>query len=78
VDLIISDLVMPRMGGLELYERSRAVAPGAAFLLTSGYDEQFHRDGLVPQEGVAFLAKPYDIDVLLAKVRELLAPDGAA
>ena len=46
VDLVISDLVMPHVGGLELYERSREVAGGTAFLLTSGYDEQAFRKGL--------------------------------
>lgn len=77
VDLIVSDLVMPHLGGLELLERARVIAPRAAFLLTSGYDEQLNREGLSGHEGLAFLAKPYDIDVLLLRIRELLsvAPD---
>lgn len=75
VHLIISDIVMPRMGGHELWERVRAAHPGVLFLLSSGYAESAAQDRFARQDGVPFLAKPYGIDALARRVREVL--DGA-
>ncbi|MBI4914364.1 MAG: PAS domain-containing protein [Acidobacteria bacterium] len=72
VDLIITDVVMPRMGGKELREQVRAAAPETLFLFSSGYTENaIHRD-FVKDDGVFFIAKPYGIDALARKVREVL------
>ncbi len=90
IDLIVSDLVMPEMGGRELAERVRVHNPSARILFMSGYteDASFRKDVL--QSGEAFLAKPFTPDGLARKVREVLeggagseeqreatAPDGA-
>ncbi|HNX49038.1 MAG TPA: PAS domain-containing protein [Thermoanaerobaculaceae bacterium] len=75
VDLIISDIVMPRMGGHELWERVRTTHPEILFLFSSGYAESAAQDHFVRKEGIPFIAKPYGIDVLARRVREVL--DGA-
>jgi two-component system, cell cycle sensor histidine kinase and response regulator CckA len=72
VDLIISDVVMPRMGGRELFEKVQDTAPGTAFLFSSGYGEGLIDSGLVNGERAAFIAKPYGLDELTARVRALL------
>ncbi len=71
-DLVLTDVVMPRMGGLELYEAARALRPELRFLFSSGYTEDTVHVGFIKKEGVFFLAKPYGIDTLARKVREVL------
>jgi CheY-like chemotaxis protein len=84
IDLILSDLVMPELGGRELVCRLRASNPGARVLFMSGYTEEAAQRRNVLQPGDAFLAKPFTPEALTRKVREVLdgqpaasAPDGA-
>ena len=76
LDLLISDLVMPDLGGDELAERLGARRPGLKVLLMSGYTENsIVRQGVMNAHR-PFLAKPFTPDSLALKVREVL--DGAA
>jgi CheY-like chemotaxis protein len=72
IDLILSDLVMPEMGGRELAAQVRASRAGARLLFMSGYTEEaaMKRSVLDPSE--AFLSKPFTPDALTRKVREVL------
>ncbi len=71
-DLCIVDVVMPRLGGRETWERLRALAPGLKALFVSGYTaDAVLRRGMLGS-GEAFLSKPVPPQVLLAKVREIL------
>jgi len=74
--LLITDVVMPNMGGRELVERVEKIRPGLKVLYTSGYtDDAIVRQGVL-DAGVPFIQKPYTVSLLLAKVREVLeAPD---
>jgi len=72
VDLVITDVVMPRMGGMALRDAARASWPQLPFLFSSGYTEASEHLDLVRQQGGHFLAKPYGIDALARKVREVL------
>ena len=71
VDMIISDLVMPKMGGLELARRMHVIKPEIKILLTSGYS----RNHLASQEEfppvVDFIEKPYSIQAFVKKVRSI-------
>jgi two-component system cell cycle sensor histidine kinase/response regulator CckA len=72
IDLLLTDVVMPRLGGRELAEQLRALRPRSKVLFTSGYTEdKFLRDGL-REATFTFLAKPYSPLLLARKVREVL------
>ncbi len=72
VDLIITDVVMPKMSGPELAQSLEALSPGIKILYLSGYtDDAIVRHGLLDQK-MAFLQKPFTPDALLRKVREVL------
>ena len=72
IDLLVTDLVMPRMGGRELADRVRAVIPRVGVLFMSGYaGEAVTRDGVLEPEA-AFLAKPFSSNDLASKVRDVL------
>ncbi len=72
-DLVITDIVMPRLGGVALLEALRGIRPDIRILCTSGYparDTALHGGGW---ENVPFLPKPWTMDGLIAKVDETLA-----
>ncbi len=71
-DLIITDIVMPEMGGLELAQRIREWAPTARILFTSGYTEDavLRRSFLEP--GAEFIEKPFTPARLAERARQVL------
>jgi CheY-like chemotaxis protein len=75
-ELLISDVIMPGMNGRILAERVAALYPDIRVLFVSGYTENFIVDRGVLKAGIEFLAKPYSIDQLVRRVREVL--DGSA
>ena len=72
VDLLLTDVVMPRIGGEQLHGRIVEQWPGVRVLYMSGYtdDPVVRREAQAP-EG-AYLAKPFPPELLLAKVRRAL------
>lgn len=72
VDLVISDTVMPGMGGRELAELVRREYPGLRLILTSGYSERHVGRNATLDAMIPFLHKPWTIADLLARVREVL------
>jgi len=73
-DLLLTDVVMPEMGGKELVGHLRTLSPDTKIVYCSGYAEDaiFHNGGLEP--GVLFLEKPYTVAAIAQKVRDALAP----
>jgi PAS domain S-box-containing protein len=72
VDLILTDVVMPKMSGRELAEAARRIQPGVKVLFTSGYTrDAIMRDGRL-EPGVDLLSKPFNYVTLAAKTRDLL------
>jgi PAS domain S-box-containing protein len=74
LDLLITDLVMPEMGGRELARRLAQVRPDVRVLYTSGYTAEAVNQQAVLELGDAFLGKPFSPDGLLRRVHEMLRP----
>jgi two-component system cell cycle sensor histidine kinase/response regulator CckA len=80
IDLILSDLVMPRMSGRELYRRVRETNHAVPFLFASGYTRSDAEAAQNLGDGMPFIQKPWSMGELLRRVREVLdtrAPKGA-
>jgi CheY-like chemotaxis protein len=72
VDLLLTDMVLPGMGGGEIAVRVREIHPRVKVLYTSGYtDDAIVRRGLM-ERGAAFLEKPFTPNRLARKIREVL------
>jgi len=72
VHLLLTDIVMPRMGGLALAKRLRARHPGLRVLFVSGYAREWIEGDDRPAEDVALLPKPWTTEQLLRRIRERL------
>jgi PAS domain S-box-containing protein len=76
VDLWVSDVTMPGLDGIQLYEelrrRTGAGDEGVKMLLTSGYVDERFQQLAQSDSGVAFLLKPWNADQLLRTVRAML------
>ena len=72
IHLLVSDVVMPHLGGRQLAERLTELRPGLKILYLSGYTvDAVVRHGIL-EASVAFLQKPFTPDVLAEQVRGLL------
>lgn len=72
IHVLVTDVVMPRMGGKELAERLSAERPEMRVLFASGYTRNAIVHQGVLEKGTSFLQKPYVPATLVAKVREVL------
>jgi signal transduction histidine kinase/DNA-binding response OmpR family regulator len=71
-DLVFSDVVMPEMSGRELAEVARKLRPGLKVLFTTGYTRNAIVHNGVLDSDTKLLSKPFSIEELAAKVREIL------
>jgi CheY-like chemotaxis protein len=71
IDLLLSDVVMPGLGGPELAQKVLAHRPALPRLFMSGYADEVQSDGDLG-EGSWFIAKPFGPQALARKVREVL------
>lgn len=70
-DLVITDLVMPKLNGFKLIARVHSMSPATPIILITGYLAR--SSGKAILAGTAeFIGKPVDLDVLLATVKHLL------
>jgi two-component system cell cycle sensor histidine kinase/response regulator CckA len=74
IDLLVSDVLMPGMSGVELAEALVATRPEMRVLLVSGYSDQ-HLQPVVGGRELHFLQKPYTVSELGQRVREVLDAD---
>jgi two-component system cell cycle sensor histidine kinase/response regulator CckA len=74
VDLVVSDVVMPEMDGPTLLRAMRERNPELKIIFVSGYAEDAFAKSLEENEKFDFLAKPFALSALVAKVKETMAP----
>ncbi len=72
IDLLLTDVVMPEMNGIELAQQLHALRPSTRILLISGYMGANALEAEKLPTGTAFLQKPFTLNALLAKVKEVL------
>jgi two-component system cell cycle sensor histidine kinase/response regulator CckA len=72
IDLVMTDVVMPEMGGYELVEQLRARRPDLRVLFMSGYTERAPAsDGSIPPR-TGYLEKPFTVETLMRRLRQVL------
>jgi CheY-like chemotaxis protein len=72
LDLLLTDVVMPDMNGKELYERISRAYPDLGTIYMSGYSENVIAYHGVLKPGVNFIQKPFSVNDLAARIREVL------
>lgn len=72
IDLLLFDLIMPKMNGLDACAEIQKIRPGIKALIASGYLPELQEINAVPRDGISLVEKPYNPRVLLQKVRSLL------
>jgi two-component system, cell cycle sensor histidine kinase and response regulator CckA len=73
IDLVITDMVMPQMGGWELAEQLRVLQPGIKILFMSGYIDKQQDVNESGSRDNAFIEKPFTPEELLHKIRDVVA-----
>lgn len=72
ISLVVLDMVMPHIGGLEAAKRMRQIRPGLPVIFTTGYSAENEALTKIIETGGAVLQKPFDPRKLARRVRELL------
>jgi len=72
IDLVILDMGLPQVSGREVFHHLRQLNPDAVVLISSGYAEDDQARAMIEAGARGFLAKPYDLNELLSKVRQVL------
>jgi PAS domain S-box-containing protein len=72
IDLLLTDMVMPHMSGRHFADWLRKTSPETRVVFISGYLEESLQPGDRREQGMFFLAKPFDPEQLAMKIREVL------
>jgi len=75
IDLVILDVIMPDMGGEETFEEIRRIDPSANVILSSGYSLDGLATKIMERGCRAFIQKPFTINLLSQKLRDVLGRD---
>jgi len=70
-DMMITDIVMPKMDGLELTQKAKGLRPGMPVIVTTGLVDNFSYDGALEAGASDFLKKPFTEKELIARIRHV-------
>ena len=74
IDLIITDLEMPKMNGWEVLDKLREIDPQINVMLSSGALTDKDEQGVIDEGFTGFLKKPYSLTTLCEKMSEVFCP----
>ena len=72
IDMVITDMIMPDMGGGDLYDKLKEINPNVKVLLSSGYSLDGQAGEILRRGCDGFIQKPFNLKELSAKMREIL------
>ena len=72
IDVVVADMVMPRMSGPELFARMKDINPGVRVIVSSGYSHDLEGQRMLQHGCLGFLQKPYNTDSLCHAIRSVL------
>lgn len=72
IDVVILDVIMPGMGGLETFEAIKSINPDVKVILSSGYCVDHIVKKIMDRGCRAFIKKPFNIETISQKLREVL------
>ncbi len=76
IDMVILDVIMPKLGGRAVFEQLRVLRPKLPILFSSGYSGDALHTNFILDEGLMLIEKPFETSVLLKKVRNILDQSG--
>lgn len=71
-DIVLVDIMMPEMDGLELIRQAREISPGTQFAILSGYDDFLYTKEAIKLQVTDYIKKPVDVEELEAAVRAMI------
>ncbi len=71
IDLLIIDLIMPKMNGVTCYEHIKEIDPNVPVVISSGISEVSKKESILQLGVVAFIQKPFTIDVLQSMLHSI-------
>lgn len=71
IDLIVSDVIMPGMNGVELYDKLKKIKPDIKFIFMTGYANNVEIIRALNEQGVPVLSKPFRVEEFLSKISEI-------
>ena len=77
IDLIISDMGLPKLGGWEMFQRMKKINPKVKAILASGYLDPNLRAEMIRGGAKDFIQKPYEPDTILRRIREIFDAGGS-
>ncbi len=72
IDMVILDMIMPKLGGHATFYQIRAMDPKAKILLSSGYVSEEEVNDILQQGAAGFIPKPHRINVIAKEIRRIL------
>ena len=72
IDLVLLDMVMPKMSGYEAYQEMRKIEPSVPSLFVTGYNMTDAATGLNGENGIEAIQKPYTVAGLSSKIKEII------
>ena len=75
IELVILDMIMPKMGGFETYKKLKEVNPNVKILIISAFSENHEVTEMLESNAVAFLHKPFKIKEILSVIKSAKNPE---